>query len=132
MGSQAGVLRFEANVPELIALQFSEGKEMTSQYDNPDGSPRKQYLFTLVDGRRAFVPPIVADKIRDAGIGARQPFEICKRVKGSVTRWEVNTQNERADAGTPAPATIQTLNQYKGMLALCPLRLLNGFTFRTN
>lgn len=98
----ANPVRFEPNVPQVIALAFSEGKEIESQFPKPDGSPSYQVLFTLVDGRRAFLPPVAAQKIKEAGITARVPFEICRRQSGQQTRWEINTQNGKA-AGIPVP-----------------------------
>jgi hypothetical protein len=104
VGTNAGVLRIEPNVPQVIALAFSEGKEIESQFPKPDGSPSYQVLFTLVDGRRAFLPQVAAQKIKEAGIMARVPFEICRRQSGQQTRWEVKTQNDDGtDARTPAP-----------------------------
>src|SRR5258706_1682516 len=35
-------------------------------------------MFSLVDGRVMYVPPIVATKIEAEGIGAGERFELCK------------------------------------------------------
>ena len=55
------ILRFEMNVPAEVALQSSEGISVEGRYGT-----RK--MFTLIDGRVMYVPPIVASKIEAAGI----------------------------------------------------------------
>jgi len=112
-------VQFEPNVPQVIALQFSEGKEIESQFPKADGSPNYQVLFTLTDGRRCFLPQIAAQRIKEAGIAARVPFELCRRQKGSATRWEVKTQNDEA-AGGPAPTAPMQISK--------PIPVLNPST----
>ncbi len=82
-------LKLKTNVPETIALQFAEGLPTSSQFGGD------QVMFTLTDGRKLYVAPIVAKKISDAGIGARQVFSICKRESAEgnrrVVRYEIET-----------------------------------------
>ena len=66
------VLKLQTNVPETIALAFSEGLPMSSKFGGD------QIMFTLSDERRLFVSPFVASKIAAAGIEPGQPFSICK------------------------------------------------------
>lgn len=69
----SNALRFETNIPETVELAFAEGLPVNSKFSGD------QVLFTLADGRKMYVAPIVAQKIYDAGIDAYQPFQICKR-----------------------------------------------------
>jgi hypothetical protein len=110
VATNAGVLRIEPNVPQVIALAFSEGKERESQFKNPDGSPKFDYLFTLVDGQRVYLPQIAAEKIRAAGITARMPFQITKRQNGNNTRWEIETHNQTKAAALVENATASRSN----------------------
>jgi hypothetical protein len=99
MATPAGVLRIEPNVPQVIALAFSEGKERESQFKNADGSAKFDYLFTLVSGERVYLPEVAVRKIKEAGITARVPFQITKRQNGQTTRWEIETHNQTKAAG---------------------------------
>lgn len=68
-------LKLQTNVPEIIALKFEDGKEFPSNYEG--SAPR--VMFTLVDGRVIYLPKPFAESIKNNGIGANTPFEICKR-----------------------------------------------------
>jgi hypothetical protein len=96
---------FPANIPQIVSLQFANGKATKSQFGG------EQMMFTTTDNRVMFLAPFVADKIRDLGIGARTPFKICKREteRGKV-QFEVETlANARPETGatswqsTPIP-----------------------------
>jgi hypothetical protein len=78
----ADILRLQTDVPEVIALKFTEGQAATSQYGGD------QLMFSLCDGRITFLPPFVGQKIAESGIQPNQPFEICKR---AVTRGNRRT-----------------------------------------
>ena len=65
------ILRFQPNVPIQVALQSSQGIVVEGRYGN-------RMMFSLVDGRVMYVPPIVATKIEAEGIAARERFELCK------------------------------------------------------
>jgi len=65
------ILRFPPNVPIRVALQSLQGVVVEGRYGN-------RMMFTLVDGRVMYVPPIVATKIEAEGIAAVERFELCK------------------------------------------------------
>jgi hypothetical protein len=65
------ILRFQPNVPIRVALQSPQGVVVEGRYGN-------RMMFTLVDGRVMYVPPIVATKIEAEGIAAGERFELCK------------------------------------------------------
>jgi len=65
------ILRFQPNVPTQVALQSAEGIVVEGRYGN-------RMMFSLVDGRVMYVPPIVATKIEAEGIAAGERFELCK------------------------------------------------------
>jgi hypothetical protein len=117
VATNPGVLKLETNIPQVIALQFSEGKEVDSQYTGT------QVLFSLVDGRRWYVAPFVAEKIRAAGVAARMPFQVCKRQIGKSIEFEIETHNQTKAAGSskaPAASNTQSLNQADRMPVLNP------------
>ena len=68
-----GTVRFMTNVPEVIELEFARGKQVSSQFGGD------QVMYSLTDGRRMYLPPFVAQKIEEAGIGAHTPFSLCKK-----------------------------------------------------
>ena len=88
-------LKLKTNVPELIALAFADGKPVQSQFGGD------QVFFSLVDGRGFYCAPFVAQKIKDAGIGARQVFEICKRETTQGNRRIVEYQIDREASYQP-------------------------------
>lgn len=89
MATPGSILKLQPNVPEVIALAFSEGKPVVSDFTG------EQILFSLVDGRRYYAPPYVAQLIKNAGIGARTPFEICKKQKGREVDYQITTANNQ-------------------------------------
>lgn len=91
-------IKFETNMPQVLALAFTEGKAVESQFTGP------QVMFSTVDGRRMYLAPFVAEKIKAAGIVARTPFEICRKQVGRSIEWQVRTHNAGAvSEATPAP-----------------------------
>jgi hypothetical protein len=81
-------VQFQTNVPIDVALKYNDGKEVTGQYGD-------QVLYTLIDGRVMYVPPIVKKKIDELGIGRGELFTITKAEKKNGTRrtieWVVAT-----------------------------------------
>jgi len=76
-----GILRFNTNAPVELALQWNDGKRVEGRYG-------EQVMYTLDDNRVMYVPPVVAQKIRELGIRAREPFEICKtELRQDNKRW---------------------------------------------
>lgn len=98
------ILRFEPNVPEIISLKFSEGKECESKIS---GDP--QLYYTLSDGRSTYVSPEFGDRIRELGIRAGQPIEVVKRQRrGRPAEWEIRrvenmTTQQQQPAASLAP-----------------------------
>jgi hypothetical protein len=98
-------LRFQTNVPEFVALQFAEGLPVSSKFSGD------QVMYTLTDDRRMYLPPIVADKIRAAGITAGECFSICKREVKSGNRRTVEYQIETAASGNAAASSTSPLER---------------------
>jgi hypothetical protein len=65
-------LQLRTNVPEVIALQFTTGKEVESTFNGTE------VLFSLEDGRIWYVHPSVARKIDALSLGKGEPFEVVK------------------------------------------------------
>jgi len=75
------ILRFNVNAPVEVALRWDEGKRVEGRYG-------EQVLFTLLDERVMYVPPIVAKQIHELGIRAHEAFEICKaELRDENKRW---------------------------------------------
>jgi hypothetical protein len=76
-----GILRFNTNSPVEVALRWDDGKRVEGRYG-------EQVLYTLDDDRVMYVPPVVASRIRELGIRAREVFEICKaELREENKRW---------------------------------------------
>jgi len=101
-------VKFQTNIPEIVALQFAQGRAIESPFSG------EQIMFTLVDGRKMFLPPFVAEKIADAGIPAHKPFVIVKREVTHGNRRSVEycieTPNDSTTganlAKEPAPVAV--------------------------
>jgi len=91
------VLRCKPNIAEQIALKFADGINVSGEYGN-------QVLYTLADNRKLYVPPIVAEKIKDLRIGAEERFSLCKRIAaGNRASWEINRVDPPASGPRIAP-----------------------------
>jgi hypothetical protein len=66
-------VRLQTNVPETLELAFPDGLRVNSKFGGD------QVMFSLTNGEKWYCDPFIAAKIRDAGIGANQPFNITKR-----------------------------------------------------
>ena len=98
------ILRFQPNVPTQVALQSSQGIVVEGRYGN-------RMMFSLVDGRVMYVPPIVATKIEAEGIAAGERFELCKAQikngRGRSVEWvlrRLDPEEQLAEIATDAPA----------------------------
>jgi hypothetical protein len=98
------ILRFQPNVPTQVALQSSQGIVVEGRYGN-------RMMFSLVDGRVMYVPPIVATKIEAEGIAAGERFELCKaQIKnghGRSVEWalrRLDPEEQLAEIAPDAPA----------------------------
>jgi hypothetical protein len=101
------ILRFAPNVPIQVALQSPQGVAVEGRYGN-------RMMFSLVDGRVMYVPPIVATKIEAEGIAAGERFELCKAhvkngharsVEWALRRLDPEEQLVEVARDTPAPET---------------------------
>ena len=88
------VLRFQTNVPEEVALKFGDGKGVAGKYGD-------QVLFTLTDGRLMYLPPAVAERIRELGIVRGEVFQVVKREVSKdgkrFLEWEVTRLSRPGD-----------------------------------
>ena len=76
-----GILRFNTNAPVEVALRYDDGKRVEGRYG-------EQVMYALEGDRVMYVPPVVANQIRELGIRAREPFEICKaELREENKRW---------------------------------------------
>ena len=98
------ILRFQPNVPTQVTLQSSQGVVVEGRYGY-------RMMFSLVDGRVMYVPPIVATKIEAEGIGAGERFELCKaQIKnghGRSVEWalrRLDPEEQLAEIAPDAPA----------------------------
>jgi hypothetical protein len=97
------ILRFQPNVPTQVTLQSSQGVVVEGRYGN-------RMMFSLVDGRVMYVPPIVATKIEAEGIAAGERFELCKaQIKnghGRSVEWalrRLDSEEQLVDVAPDAP-----------------------------
>jgi hypothetical protein len=85
-------VQFQTNIPVKVSLKYNDGKEVTGQYGD-------QVLYTLMDGRVMYVPPIVKKKIDELGIERGETFTLTKAEKKNGTRrtieWVVATIEQR-------------------------------------
>ena len=103
------LIRFVKNVPQVIALQFAEGKVVQSTIPNSPDSV--MYTLATPPGARTFLPLTAAEMIRRAGIAARTPFEICKVGKDDYRIRELGG----AGAASTAPRPVS--NNYTNSTA---------------
>jgi len=76
-----GILRFNTNSPVEVALRWDDGKRVEGRYG-------EQVMYSLEGDRVMYVPPVVAQQIRELGIRARETFEICKaELREENKRW---------------------------------------------
>jgi hypothetical protein len=94
----ASTLRFQPNVAEEVALKFRDGRDVEGAYG-------PQVMFTLVDGRKLYLNPGPAERIRELGLRPGEFFSICKRQSnGNSVRWEVTRLDPPATSGNGAAA----------------------------
>src|SRR4030081_3025318 len=89
-------VRFKANIPEELSLKYTDGKEVESKF----AGGTKQVIFTLEDGRKLYVYPNVALRIRNLGIERGEPFSICKLVLNDAGKAKIQWEIKRI-AQTP-------------------------------
>jgi hypothetical protein len=103
-GDPVNILRFQPNVPIQVTLQSSQGIVVEGRYGN-------RMMFSLVDGRVMYVPPIVATKIEAEGIAPGERFELCKaQIKnghGRSVEWalrRLDPEEQLVEVAPNAPA----------------------------
>jgi hypothetical protein len=99
-------VRFRANIPEEFSLKYPEGKEVESKF----AGGAKQTMFTLEDGRKAYLYPSVAATINTLGIRKGERLSICKRVVIDAGKPKIQWEVKRIvptppEAGTAPPTT---------------------------
>ncbi|HEX4138385.1 MAG TPA: hypothetical protein VHY84_27490 [Bryobacteraceae bacterium] len=100
----------EVGTSQVIALVNPAGRIKESRLpDKPN-----DVEFTLADGRIAYFPIFVADKIREAGVQARVPFELTRlsahqvRVRNIGVSRDYSPELEASIAQAPAAAPANT------------------------
>ncbi len=85
------ILGFTTNIPEEVALRSTSGKRVEGRYG-------EQVMYNLFDDRVMYVPPFVAERIRELDIGPGESFEICKAEAREGNRkwieWRVRKYEE--------------------------------------
>jgi hypothetical protein len=78
------VVDFPPNAPVTIALKYSQGRMVSSQYG-------ERVMFTLIDGRVMFLDPEVAGRIETLGINVRESFSVTRSPgeKGDASTWAI-------------------------------------------
>jgi hypothetical protein len=108
-------VRFETNVPVEIVLQREGGVLVAGRYSD-------RVMYTLIDDRRIYVPPYVAQCIRDLAIQPGERFHITKRQvkigQRKIIQWNVErldtsaeTQLERDLSQSIEIAKAKTVNR---------------------
>jgi hypothetical protein len=83
-------IRFDFNVPVEVALQNNAGITVAGRYSD-------RVMYALVDDRRMYVAPYVAQRIAELGIRPGELIQICKRHVITGRRKTVNWLIERVD-----------------------------------
>lgn len=100
-------LKLTPNRPEVIALQFAQGKEVESNFNGTE------IRYSLADGRSWYVHPSVARKVDALSLGKGEPFEVtkCESGKGKGFTYQVKHFTPNAAIATnpsPAPQAVQS------------------------
>jgi hypothetical protein len=94
-------VKLSFDVPETLELQFPEGLKVSSRFGGD------QIMFSLTNGEKFYTDEFVASKIKAAGIGANQPFNIVKRaiVNGNrrMVEYEIEPLLEPKQISDPRP-----------------------------
>ncbi|MCC7235613.1 MAG: hypothetical protein IT163_09940, partial [Bryobacterales bacterium] len=102
----AEVVRFETNIPQVITLKYDDGKDVAGRYGD-------EVFYTLADGKGVYVPPIVRDKLTQAGVRRGTPVQITKKEVKTGNRRSIQWEVERVGAGAQpskveAPAPVES------------------------
>ena len=98
MGERIAV---QTNVPVTVALAYADGLPVEGRFGD-------QIMYTLVDERVMYVPPLIRTKLVELGIQPREPFTICKAERKEGNRrfieWQVkkdSVSNDKPPWETP-------------------------------
>ena len=69
--SSRKMVRFTANLPVEIALQFTDGVRIEGRYGD-------RVKYTLTDDRTMYVDPSVAEQIKELEVQPGEVFQVCK------------------------------------------------------
>jgi hypothetical protein len=127
----AEILRFQTNVPEEVVLTNPLGREVEGNYGT-------QYMHTLDDGRIAYLPPVVEQRIGELGIAKDEPIEITKAEVRTGQRkaieWQVRrvnpTGSEQVGSAPMFQAPLQTATAPQGNAS--PQGAVAGVAFATH
>src|SRR5581483_9776105 len=84
------IVRFDTNIVVEVTLKFADGKEVEGRYG-------QQFMFTLEGDKIMYVPPIVAARITELGLGRGDRVQICKRELKDGRRKGVAWDVKRVD-----------------------------------
>lgn len=115
-----GILKLQTNIPEIIALEYGDGRIVQSQYSGD------QLMFSLTDGRKMYLPPFMGDKLKQAGIAAGTPFELCRREVSRGNRRTVEYQVRNLDGAGASNEDVPALAPGAQLKAPKPLNGING------
>jgi hypothetical protein len=101
-----GILRFNTNAPVEVALRWDDGKRVEGRYG-------EQVMYTLEDDRVMYVPPVVAQQIRELGIRAREAF---RDLQGRTARRKqaLDRVARKKARGTAASGFVAKLTGSRG------------------
>ena len=85
------ILRFNTNTPVEVALRWEDGREVEGRYG-------LQVMYTLADQRVIYVPPIVAQQIRELGSGRVSASRSARRKPGRAERRWIEWQVRRLES----------------------------------
>src|SRR5579862_1747737 len=87
------IFRCEPNQPAQVALERTDGVNIQGRYGD-------RVMYTLMDGRVLYVPPIVASQIQKQNICAGARFEICKTVVPEGSRRSLKWTARKLEPGS--------------------------------
>jgi len=86
---------FQTNVPVTAALAYPDGMKVEGRYGD-------QVMYSLIDERVMYVPPIVRDKLVELGIRQNDPFSICKAEQRDGNRRSIQWTVKRIPPEQPS------------------------------
>ena len=98
-------LKLQTNIPVEVAFKYTTGKEVDSKnFTDQAGLPKKQKMFTLVDGRVMYLDLYPAGKIEEQlaaqQIGSGEYVSLCKAEVKQGNQRGIQYQVQRRDPPT--------------------------------